>query len=152
MPIPRRPARAVDSEGWLHTGDLAVMREDGYLHLTGRAKDIIIRGGENVYPKEVENYLYQHPAVANVEVVGVPDVRLGEAVAAWIILKPGATATAEDIRAFCEGQIAHFKVPQYVRFVDSFPTTVTGKTQKFIIRQQEIELSRLEEAARVVTA
>jgi fatty-acyl-CoA synthase len=149
---PDATREAIDDDGWLHTGDLAVMRDDGYLHLTGRAKDVIIRGGENVYPKEVENFLHEHPAVANVEVVGVPDVRLGEAVAAWIILKPGLAATAEEIRAFCEGEIAHFKIPHHVRFVESFPTTVTGKTQKFLIRQREIELLGLDEAARVVTA
>lgn len=143
---------AVDEEGWLHTGDLGVMREDGYIHLTGRAKDVIIRGGENIYPKEVENFLHEHPAVANVEVIGVPDLKLGEAVAAWIILKPGASATEEDVRDFCRGQIAHFKIPQYVRFVDSFPTTANGKTQKYLIREREIEMRHLEEAARVETA
>jgi fatty-acyl-CoA synthase len=143
---------AVDGDGWLHTGDLGVLREDGYLHLTGRAKDIIIRGGENIYPKEVENFLHQHPAVANVEVIGVPDLKLGEAVAAWIILKPGAQASEEDIREFCRGQIAHFKIPQYVRFVEAFPTTVTGKTQKYIMRQREIELRHLEDAAGIITA
>lgn len=142
----------LDDEGWLHTGDLAVMLEDGYLHLTGRAKDVIIRGGENVYPKEVESFLHEHPKVANVEVVGVPDMKLGEAVAAWIILRPGETAFEEEIRAFCEGSIAHFKVPQYIRFVDSFPTTVTGKTQKYVIREREIHLRGLEQAASLVTA
>ena len=142
----------LDEEGWLHTGDLAVMHEDGYLHLTGRAKDVIIRGGENVYPKEVEGFLHEHPKVANVEVVGVPDMKLGEAVAAWIILRPGETADEQEIRSFCERNIAHFKVPQYIRFVDSFPTTVTGKTQKYIIREREIQLRGLEEAARLVTA
>ena len=142
----------LDAEGWLHTGDLAIMKEDGYLHLTGRAKDVIIRGGENVYPKEVEGFIHEHPKVANVEVVGVPDMKLGEAVAAWIILRPGESAEEEEIRAFCEGNIAHYKVPHYIRFVDSFPTTVTGKTQKYIIREQEIKLRGLEEAARLVTA
>ncbi len=125
---------------------------DGYLHLTGRAKDMIIRGGENVYPKEVESSIHEHPKVANVEVVGVPDMRLGEAVAAWVILRPGESATVEDIRAFCESNMAHFKVPQYIRFVDSFPTTVTGKTQKYLIREREIELLGLKEAALAVTA
>jgi fatty-acyl-CoA synthase len=143
---------AVDVDGWLHTGDLGVMHEDGYLHLTGRAKDVIIRGGENIYPKELENFLHEHPAVADVEVIGVPDLRLGEAVAAWIILRPGTAATEQEIREFCEGQIAHFKVPQYVRFVDSFPATANGKTQKYIIRQREIELRHLEEAAGILTA
>jgi fatty-acyl-CoA synthase len=149
---PVATSEVLDAEGWLHTGDLAIMKEDGYLHLTGRAKDVIIRGGENVYPKEVEGFIHEHPKVANVEVVGVPDMKLGEAVAAWIILRPGESAEEEEIRAFCEGNIAHFKVPHYIRFVDSFPTTVTGKTQKYIIREQEIKLRGLEEAARLVTA
>ena len=149
---PEGTRTAVDDDGWLHTGDLGVLREDGYLHLTGRAKDVIIRGGENIYPKEVENFLHQHPAVANVEVIGVPDAALGEAVAAWIILKPDVSATEEEIREFCRGQIAHFKIPQYVRFVDAFPTTVTGKTQKYIMREREVELRHLETAANIVTA
>jgi fatty-acyl-CoA synthase len=142
----------IDADGWLHTGDLAVMREDGYFHLTGRKKDMIIRGGENVYPKEVESFLHEHPKVSNVEVVGVPDLKLGEAVAAWIIPRPGVELTEKEVLDFCEGNIAHFKVPQYVRFVDSFPTTITGKTQKYIIREREIELRGLREAARQVTA
>ena len=120
-----------------------MMHEDGYLHLTGRAKDVIIRGGENVYPKEVEGFLHEHPKVANVEVVGVPDMKLGEAVAAWIILRPGETADEQEIRSFCERNIAHFKVPQYIRFTDTFPRTVTGKTQKYLIREQEIQLRGL---------
>jgi fatty-acyl-CoA synthase len=149
---PAATREAIDADGWLHTGDLAVMLEDGYLHLTGRAKDVIIRGGENVYPKEVESFLYEHPKVASAEVVGVPDMKFGEAVAAWIILRPGEEASEDEIRAFCERGIAHFKVPKYIRFVDSFPTTVTGKTQKYVIREREIEMRGLEEAARLVTA
>ena len=144
--------RAVDEDGWLHTGDLAILREDGYIHLTGRVRDVIIRGGENVYPKEVEEFLYRHPKVAAVEVVGLPDLKLGEAVMAWIRLKPGVTATEEEIREFCRGEISHFKIPQYVRFVDEFPATANGKTQKYLIRQKEIELRGLEKAAEVVTA
>ena len=149
---PVATAEAVDGEGWLHTGDLAVMLPDGYFHLTGRKKDMIIRGGENVYPKEIESFIHQHPKVANVEVVGVPDMKLGEAVAAWIIPRPGCELTEQEIRDFCQGSIAHFKIPHYIRFVDSFPTTVTGKTQKYIIRQQEIEFRGLREAAQLVTA
>jgi fatty-acyl-CoA synthase len=142
----------IDQDGWLHTGDLAVMREDGYIHLTGRARDVIIRGGENVYPKEVEDFLYTHPAVAHAEIVGLPDSTFGEVVLAWIQLKDGASATEQEIRDYCRGGIAHFKVPHHVRFVESFPTTVTGKTQKFLIRQQEIEMRGLQQAAIVITA
>ena len=140
---PEATREVLDEEGWLHTGDIAVMREDGYIHLTGRAKDVIIRGGENVYPKEVEDFLHTHPAVADVEVVGIPDAKLGEVVVAWIKLRPGATATEEEIREFCRGEIANFKVPQYIRFTDTFPRTVTGKTQKYLIREREIELRGL---------
>ena len=136
---PEATARAVDSEGWLHTGDLGVMREDGYIHLTGRAKDMIIRGGENVYPREVEEFLYTHPKVAEAQVVGIPDERLGEIVLAWLRLKSGEKATEEEIHTFCEGRIAYFKIPQCIRFVDDFPMTVTGKIQKFKIRDFEMK-------------
>jgi fatty-acyl-CoA synthase len=139
----------VDEDGWLHTGDLGILHEDGYIHLTGRVRDVIIRGGENVYPKEVEEFLYRHPKVAAVEVVGVPDYKLGEAVLAWIRLKPGVAATEEEIREFCRGEISHFKIPQYVRFVDEFPATANGKTQKYLIRQRDTELR---EAAEMATA
>jgi fatty-acyl-CoA synthase len=149
---PEATARAVDPEGWLHTGDLGVMREDGYIHLTGRAKDMIIRGGENVYPREVEEFLYTHPKIAEVQVVGIPDERLGEVVLAWIRLKAGESATAEEIRKFCEGQIAYFKIPQHIRFVDSFPMTVTGKIQKFKIREIETKERGLEQVATRETA
>jgi fatty-acyl-CoA synthase len=149
---PEGTARVVDADGWLHTGDLAVMRTDEYFHVTGRAKDVIIRGGENIYPREVEEFLYTHPSVASVEVVGLPDMRLGEVVAAWVRLKPGTTATEEEIQQFCRGKIAHFKVPRWIRFVEEFPMTVTGKTQKFRIREIEIEMRGLQTAASVVTA
>lgn len=149
---PEATRRAIDPEGWLHTGDLAAMRPDGCLRITGRAKDLIIRGGENVYPREVEEFLYTHPKVAEVQVVGLPDAKLGEAVCAWIRLKAERDATEEEIREFCRGKIAYFKVPQYIRFVDSFPTTVTGKIQKFKIREFEIRERGLEQAARVETA
>jgi len=134
---PGATSRAVDGEGWLHTGDLGFMREDGYFHLTGRAKDMIIRGGENIYPREVEEFLYTHPKVAEVQVVGIPDPRLGEIVVAWIRVKPGQLATEQEIREFCGGKIAYFKVPESVRFVEQFPMTVTGKIQKFRIREIE---------------
>jgi fatty-acyl-CoA synthase len=145
-------AEVIDADGWLHTGDLGVMREDGYIHLTGRARDVIIRGGENIYPKEVEDFLYTHAKVAHVEVVGVPDQALGEVVCAWIKLREGVKATEDEIRTFCRKGIAHFKVPAHIRFVDSFPTTVTGKTQKFLIRKEEIELRGLHHVASVSTA
>jgi fatty-acyl-CoA synthase len=149
---PEATARAVDGEGWLHTGDLGVMREDGYIHLTGRAKDMIIRGGENVYPREVEEFLYSHPKVAEVQVVGIPDERLGEVVLAWIRLKSGESATEEEIRRHCEGQISYFKIPQHIRFVDGFPMTVTGKIQKFKIREIETKERGLERLAARETA
>ena len=149
---PEATARAVDKDGWLHTGDLATMRPDGYFRITGRLKDMIIRGGENVYPREVEEFLYTHPQVADVQVVGLPDEKLGESVAAWIRLKSGADATEDEIREFCKGKIAHFKIPQYIRFVDSFPMTVTGKIQKYVIRQTEIKERHLEKAAEIQTA
>ncbi len=149
---PEATARAIDAEGWLHTGDLSTMRPDGYFRITGRLKDMIIRGGENVYPREVEEFLYTHPKVADVQVVGLPDEKLGESVAAWIKLKSGETATEEEIREFCRGKIAYFKIPQYIRFVDAFPMTVTGKIQKFIIRQTEIKERHLEKAAEIQTA
>jgi len=136
---PEATAQAVDSEGWLHTGDLAAMREDGHFHIRGRARDMIIRGGENVYPAEVEAFLYTHPGIAEAHVVGLPDRKLGEIVAAWVRLRPGESATPDELRAFCIGQIAHFKIPWHIRLVDSFPMTVTGKVQKFRIREIEIE-------------
>lgn len=145
-------ARTLDAEGWLHSGDLGVMREDGYFNITGRAKEMIIRGGENIYPREIEDFLYTHPKIAEVQVVGLPDERLGEAVAAWIKLRDGEAASEDDIRAFCAGRIAHFKIPQYIRFVDAFPMTVSGKIQKFLIRQSEIQDRRLEKAAGIQTA
>ena len=145
-------SRAIDSDGWLHTGDLATMRSDGTFRITGRVKDMIIRGGENVYPREIEEFFYTHPKVSDVQVVGVPDARLGEAVAAWIRLKPGVAAAEDELRDFCAGKIAHFKVPKYIRLVDEFPMTVTGKIQKFRIRQIEIDLRGLRDLLRIDTA
>ncbi len=130
---------AVDDSGWMHTGDLATMDEQGYVNIVGRLKDMIIRGGENVYPREIEEFLYRHPKVQDVQVIGVPDLRYGEAVCAWIKLHAGQTATDEEIRAFCQGQIAHYKIPRYIEFVPEFPMTITGKIQKFVMREQTIE-------------
>jgi fatty-acyl-CoA synthase len=145
-------AETIDAQGWLHTGDLAVLHPDGYFSFKGRAKDTIIRGGENIYPREVEDYLHTHPKVGDVYVVGLPDAKLGETVLAWIQLKPGEQATEEEIRDFCRGKIAYFKVPQYIRFVDTFPMTITRKVQKYLIREQEIEKRGLEAVARTATA
>ncbi len=130
---------AVDAAGWMRTGDLATMDEEGYVNIVGRLKDMIIRGGENVYPREVEEFLYRHPKVQDVQVIGVPDPRYGEAVCAWIKLRDGETATDEEIRAFCQGQIAHYKIPRYIEFVPEFPMTITGKIQKVVMREQTIE-------------
>jgi fatty-acyl-CoA synthase len=147
---PEATKRAVDDDGWLHTGDLATMRPDGYFRVTGRAKDLIIRGGENIYPREVEEFLYTHPKVADVQVIGLPDAKLGEAVAAWIRVKE--PCTEDEIREHCRGKIAHFKVPQFIRFVDVFPMTVTGKIQKFKMREVEIRERGLEAASQIQTA
>jgi fatty-acyl-CoA synthase len=131
---PQRTAEAV-REGWMHTGDLATLDEHGYCNIVGRVKDMVIRGGENVYPREVEEFLFTHPKVAAVQVFGVPDVRYGEELAAWIITKPGQACTEDEIRAYCREQIAHYKVPRYIRFVEELPVTVTGKPQKFVMRE-----------------
>jgi len=129
---------AVDDAGWMHTGDLAIMDEQGYVNIVGRLKDMVIRGGENVYPREIEEFLYRHPKVQDVQVIGVPDQKYGEEVCAWIKLRDGETATAEEIREFCKGQIAHYKIPRYIEFVPEFPMTITGKIQKFVMREQTI--------------
>ncbi|MEF9946890.1 MAG: AMP-binding protein [Comamonas sp.] len=131
---------AIDDEQWMHTGDLATMDEQGYVNIVGRIKDMVIRGGENIYPREIEEFLYRHPKVQDVQVVGVPDVRYGEELCAWVITKPGQALTEDELREFCKGQIAHYKVPRYIRFVQAFPMTVTGKIQKFKIRDEMIEL------------
>jgi fatty-acyl-CoA synthase len=136
----------------MHTGDLAVMDPDGYVNIVGRSKDMVIRGGENIYPREVEEFLYTHPDVVDVQVVGVPDLRYGEQLLAAVRLRPGATTSEDDIREFCRGRIAHYKVPHYVRFVDEFPMTVTGKVQKYKLREQAIEDLGLQEAAATRTA
>jgi fatty-acyl-CoA synthase len=133
-----RTREAIDAEGWMHSGDLATMDGDGYVSIVGRLKDMIIRGGENVYPREIEEFLYRHPAVQQVQVFGVPDPRMGEEICAWIGLRDGAQVTEEEIRDYCRGQIAHYKVPRYVRFVAEFPMTVTGKAQKFRMREEMV--------------
>ncbi len=150
--MPEATESAIDEEGWLHTGDLAEVDEDGYYRITGRLKDMIIRGGENVYPREVEEFLYTHPKVSDVQVIGVPDERFGEEVMAWVMLKPGESADAEEIREFCRGRIAHFKVPRYVRVTEEFPMTVTGKIQKFRMREMAVEELGLQAASRIETA
>jgi fatty-acyl-CoA synthase len=130
-----RTAEAIDRARWMHTGDLATLDEDGYCNIVGRIKDMVIRGGENVYPREVEEFLFRHPKIAAVQVVGVPDQKYGEELCAWVQLKPGMSANAEEVQNFCKGQIAHYKIPRYIKFVDAFPMTVTGKVQKFIMRE-----------------
>jgi fatty-acyl-CoA synthase len=145
-------AEAIDAEHWLHTGDLAVMDESGYFGIRGRARDMIIRGGENIYPREIEEFLYTHPAISDAAVFGLPDERLGEIVCAWVRLKQGHAMTGEDVRAYCKERIAHYKVPAHVRIVDEFPLTVTGKIQKFRMRDAEVAARGLENAARIRTA
>jgi fatty-acyl-CoA synthase len=135
---PQRTAEAIDRSRWMHTGDLATLDEDGYCNIVGRIKDMVIRGGENVYPREIEEFLFSHPKIEAVQVVGVPDLKYGEELCAWVKLKPGVSAAADEIASFCKGQIAHYKIPRYVKFVDAFPMTVTGKVQKFIMREETI--------------
>jgi fatty-acyl-CoA synthase len=147
-----RTSEAIDAEGWMHTGDLATMDDEGYVNIVGRSKDMVIRGGENVYPREVEEFLYSHPDVSDVQVVGVPDPRFGEELVAWVIPRAGASVDAEQVREFCQGKIAHYKIPRYVRSVDEFPMTVTGKVQKFKLRDRAIEELELGDAAGASTA
>jgi fatty-acyl-CoA synthase len=136
---PERTAEAIDPARWMHTGDLATMDDEGYVNIVGRSKDMIIRGGENVYPREVEEFLYSHPEVADVSVIGVPDERYGEEIMAWVQLREGSSLSDEELREFCRGKIAHFKVPRYVEIVDEFPMTITGKVQKFKMREIAVE-------------
>ena len=147
-----RTAEAIDSDGWMHTGDLAEMDDEGYVNIVGRIKDMIIRGGENVYPREIEEFLYTHPDIVDVQVIGVPDTRYGEEVMAWVQLRDGADTTEADIRDFCRGTIAQYKVPRYIKFTDSFPMTITGKVQKFKMREQSISELSLDEAAQARSA
>ena len=145
-------AGAIDQARWMHTGDLATLDAEGYINIVGRIKDMIIRGGENVYPREIEEFLYTHPKVSDVQVIGLPDPKYGEEIMAWVKVKPGEQVTAEELQDFCKGQIAHYKVPRYFKFVDAFPMTVTGKIQKFQMRQQSTEELGLQSAASIETA
>ena len=149
---PPATAAAIDAARWMHTGDLAVMNEDGYVNIAGRMKDLIIRGGENISPREIEEFLYTHPKIRDVQVIGVPDEKYGEEVCAWVQLRDGQAATAEELRDFCRNQIAVYKIPRYLRFVTAFPTTVTGKVQKFRMREISIEELGLARAGTVKTA
>ena len=143
---------AIDAAGWMHTGDLATMDNDGYLNIVGRIKDMIIRGGENIYPREIEEFLYTHPAVLDAQVIGVPSERYGEEVAAWVKLRPAMTATEDELAAFCRGRISTFKIPRYWKFVDDYPMTVTGKIQKFRMREVSVDELGLGKAAGMATA
>ncbi len=143
---------AIDVARWMHTGDLATMDDEGYVNIVGRIKDLIIRGGENVYPREVEEFLYTHPKISDVQVIGVPDEKYGEAIMAWVMLKSGEQVTEEELREYCKGNIAHFKVPRYFKFVTSFPMTVTGKIQKYQMREQSTQELGLQKAATMKTA
>ncbi len=149
---PDRTAESIDSSRWMHSGDLATMDEEGYVRIVGRIKDMVIRGGENVYPREIEEFLYTHPDIVDVQVIGVPDERYGEELMAWVVPRSGASLTDEALREFCRGKIAYFKVPRYVKFVDGFPMTVTGKVQKFKMREAAIEELGLADAAEMATA
>jgi fatty-acyl-CoA synthase len=149
---PDKTADAIDAGRWMHTGDLAVMDEAGYLNIVGRIKDMVIRGGENIYPREVEEFLYTHPEIEDVQVIGVPDVKYGEELCAWVKLRPGSELTAEQVREFCAGKIAHYKVPRYVRVTGDFPMTVTGKVQKFKMRETSVDELGLAEASQTQTA
>ena len=149
---PEATQAAIDDARWMHTGDLAVMNDDGYVNIVGRIKDMIIRGGEKIYPREVEEFLYTHPKVRDVHVIGVPDEKYGEEVCAWIRLRDGETSTPDEIREFCRGRIASYKIPRFVRFCDDYPMTVTGKIQKFVMREMSIAELGLSRAAGIETA
>jgi fatty-acyl-CoA synthase len=149
---PERTDESIDTSRWMHSGDLATLDADGYVRIVGRIKDMVIRGGENIYPREIEEFLYTHPEIADVQVIGVPDERFGEELMAWVIARSGAALSEDDVKGHCRGRIAHFKVPRYVKFVDSFPMTVTGKVQKFKMRELAIEELGLAEAAAIATA
>jgi fatty-acyl-CoA synthase len=143
---------AVDGDGWMHTGDLGVMDDDGYINIVGRAKDMVIRGGENIYPREIEEVLFGHPAIAAVQVIGVPDARMGEELMAWVTFREESHATEEELRTFCHERVAHFKVPRYWKVTSEFPMTVTGKVQKFKMRELAVAELGLVEAAVIRTA
>jgi len=145
---PEQTNDAIDDAGWMHTGDLATMDDAGYVNIVGRIKDMVIRGGENVYPREIEEFLYTHPDVADVQVIGVPDERYGEEICVWIVRRSGTSLDEDTVRDFCRDRLAHFKIPRYVMFVDEFPMTVTGKVQKFKMREDSITALGLEDAAK----
>lgn len=145
-------ATAIDAARYMHTGDIAVMDDDGYVNISGRIKDMVIRGGENVYPREIEEFLYTHPAIKDVQVIGVPDERYGEELCAWVIVHDGAELTEAGVREYCQGKIAHYKIPRYVMFVDGWPMTVSGKVQKYKMREESVAKLGLDEAAKIVTA
>lgn len=149
---PEATAQAIDAARWMHTGDLAVMRADGYVNIVGRCKDMIIRGGENIYPREIEEFLYTHPAIRDVQIIGVPDEKYGEEVMAWVILKPGQQPAAEELHDYCRNRIPHYKVPRYIRFTDQFPMTVSGKIQKYKMREIAVQELGLDRAAGIRTA
>jgi fatty-acyl-CoA synthase len=150
---PDATAEAIDAARWMHTGDLATMDDDGYLNIVGRIKDLVIRGGENVYPREVEEFLYTHPDIADVQVIGVPDAKYGEELMAWVVMRPGAAPlTAEAVREFCAGRLTHYKIPRYVHVVDGFPMTVTGKVRKVEMREKAVDILDLHDAAAVKNA
>jgi fatty-acyl-CoA synthase len=149
---PAATAKAIDPDGWLHTGDLATRREDGTYRIVGRSKELIIRGGENIFPPEVEEYLHHHEGVAEVAVVGLPDPIYGEVVSAWVVPRPGCEPTADELLAFCRGRIAHFKIPSYIVIVESLPKTVTGKIRKHVLREQGIDRFGLAAAGAIETA
>jgi fatty-acyl-CoA synthase len=134
-------------DGWMHTGDLATMDSDGYLNIVGRIKDMVIRGGENVYPREIEEFLYTHPDIVDAQVIGVPDERYGEELMAWVRLREGASLDADGLRAFCSGRLAHYKIPRYLHVVDEFPMTVTGKIRKVQMREEAVQILGLQAAA-----
>jgi fatty-acyl-CoA synthase len=142
---PDRTAQVIDQARWMHTGDLATMDPDGYVDIVGRIDDLIIRGGENVYPREIEEFLHKHPDIIDVQVTGVPDSKMGEEIMAWVKPRAGAMLSADDVREFCRGRIAHFKVPRYVQFIDEFPMTISGKVQKFRMREMAREQPEITE-------
>jgi fatty-acyl-CoA synthase len=141
-----RTAQVIDRARWMHTGDVATIDAEGYCNIVGRIKDMVIRGGENIYPREIEEFLYRHPKIQDVQVFGVPDSRYGEELCAWIRVRPGESLEEDEVRAFCQDQIAHYKIPKHIRFVDEFPMTVTGKIQKFVMRAQMQEELQVEDA------
>jgi fatty-acyl-CoA synthase len=150
---PDKTAEAIDTGRWMHTGDLGIMRSDGYLNVVGRIKDMVIRGGENIYPREIEEFLFTHPDIDEVAAIGVPDERYGEEIMVWVRLRPGAPdLDAETVRAYCEGRIAHNKIPRYIRVVESFPMTVTGKIRKVEMREVSIQELGLDDISRIRTA